>query len=486
MNLGVVRSYIKHKFIKKNNNNATVCENSTLCINGRSLDEVLNDPINETPDRPNFNERKTKIKLKTNSIINHNSNMYRDLYIKIIQFDSLDLNKIHAHDVHDTEKLFKCDILGLAHDGVPHKSKLLSELYNDIKSRGLKHKRTNSFVDNMDISFDNITKCGFNYDDFCTIFSTANVILSDRMNYSDPIIINEKREILCRMKKEKYNKCRPCHTKHINIIKGFNSKKIISPIIKITKDSTYNSIFESANPLDLIAFKKPQSVISFDNYNEENIDSIFTHIGIVVTKDILPDLKLEPNKLYVWESTMKYNIPTISSDKCTTNGDVGIRVLDLEKICNNKTDLGYSDIALGQLMYNPWITKDYANASINEQRLYIINKFKAMHKNCYNIYTLNKKSPREKSTKNIFYTNSKPKILNTNITDSYGVVMTIGLDNTNNKINTMFSSIMIGLLYKKIGILPKRININTLTAIDFFRLDQIGFPNIIKSILYLD
>ena len=75
----------------------------------------------------------------------------------------------------------------------------------------------------------------------------------------------------------------------------------------------------------------------------------FTHVGLVIKPDLLPDYNLDPSKLYLLESTYSYEIAGMNNGPadCLTNEQFfGVQLRDLEKVCktyirNDKTKIGW-------------------------------------------------------------------------------------------------------------------------------------------------
>jgi len=76
----------------------------------------------------------------------------------------------------------------------------------------------------------------------------------------------------------------------------------------------YGDLLEDAvkmiRPLDLVLFRGNDAVSGLIKFTSKRFlgmrscDHVFSHIGLVVSRDIVDDPALEPGKLYVWESTL--------------------------------------------------------------------------------------------------------------------------------------------------------------------------------------
>ena len=108
--------------------------------------------------------------------------------------------------------------------------------------------------------------------------------------------------------------------------------------------STYDAIKNKIRPLDLIAFRGGDIIsdlIATLESHEVGIGA-FSHVGMVVTSEILPscmvngkEFYLAPDRVYVFESTFTYDIPHITDgvpDVTTGHGEFGVQLRDLEDV----------------------------------------------------------------------------------------------------------------------------------------------------------
>jgi len=112
-------------------------------------------------------------------------------------------------------------------------------------------------------------------------------------------------------------------------------------------------------PFDSICFRGDNIVsdaIALIQKYELSINT-FTHIGMVVTSDILPsyhynnvEFILTPGKFYILESTMSNNMPDLISQK----GKFGVQLRDLEEIIPHHIHNQKTRVAWCQLINNPF------------------------------------------------------------------------------------------------------------------------------------
>jgi hypothetical protein len=110
--------------------------------------------------------------------------------------------------------------------------------------------------------------------------------------------------------------------------------------------ASYESLETKFTPLDLIFFKGGDWPSKFIQYLEEKIvgDGMFSHVGILVSKDLLPGVKgLEEGEWYVWESTMSIYIPYFQEDDVvnieTGKGKLGVQIRKLKDVVASYTKL---------------------------------------------------------------------------------------------------------------------------------------------------
>lgn len=114
----------------------------------------------------------------------------------------------------------------------------------------------------------------------------------------------------------------------------------------ITKEN-YSNLKGDMRSLDLLMFRG-DDIIS-DTIAEIQQQDQFTHAGLVINSDLLPELGLKPNHLYVFESTYSHDVPGIQTgppDCVTGNKFFGVQLRDFEKLChmyihNDKTKIAW-------------------------------------------------------------------------------------------------------------------------------------------------
>lgn len=100
--------------------------------------------------------------------------------------------------------------------------------------------------------------------------------------------------------------------------------------------SNYHSMKGLLSNLDLIMFRG-DDIIS-DTIAELQKCDMFTHVGLVIKSDLLPDCHLDPDRLYILESTYSYEISGMDNgppDYLTNQQHFGVQLRDLELVCNS-------------------------------------------------------------------------------------------------------------------------------------------------------
>lgn len=124
--------------------------------------------------------------------------------------------------------------------------------------------------------------------------------------------------------------------------------------------ANYDNLKDKMSNMDLIMFRKDdivsdlildltnENIITKSNSADLNKQNItFTHVGLIIKSDLLPGYSLDPNKIYILESTYSYGITGMDNGPpdCLNNEQFfGVQLRDLETICkryilNEKTKM---------------------------------------------------------------------------------------------------------------------------------------------------
>ncbi len=167
--------------------------------------------------------------------------------------------------------------------------------------------------------------------------------------------------------------------------------------MEINKDNLkyYYEYIDKICPFDAILFRDDDyisDIIAVLEKYKLNMNT-FTHIGMVVTSDILPEctidnkiFKLKPKKLYVFESTFGYTMPGIIENvkDISGKGKFGVQLRELEKVIPNYIDSQKTKVAWCKLRNNPYRQKDESNEELLKRRQELQLQFISFFNNYYN------------------------------------------------------------------------------------------------------
>lgn len=154
----------------------------------------------------------------------------------------------------------------------------------------------------------------------------------------------------------------------------------------LTNLVTFEEIRDEIKPFDLIAFRggdlASQLISVFEKY-EVGVGN-FTHVGMVVTADILPFCHkptengkseifvLDPHKIYLYQSTFTYDVPYIVDgvqDVTTGKGYFGVQLCDMEEVIPNYISNKTTKVAYCKLVDNPWNPNFLEDESLSSESL---------------------------------------------------------------------------------------------------------------------
>lgn len=242
----------------------------------------------------------------------------------------------------------------------------------------------------------------------------------------------------------------------------------------MTKSKLYNDIIQSIQPLDLIAFRGSDFVANIISTLENIVlgSGEFSHVGIVVSRDVLPSItQLVPNRYYVLESTMTANYPglgEITPDVISNKGKVGVQIRDLEDVIRTYTISKNSYVAHCKLKHNPYLSNTYNIIKIMG-KIYQQYGDKKYERNCL-----------EFSGSLFSYVRPFRDNLNMIKVEDHQVFVNY---NTENK--WYFCSELVALIYKEVGVLPKNIDIRDVAPMDLLGYDLDSEMDIVEKPIYI-
>lgn len=271
-----------------------------------------------------------------------------------------------------------------------------------------------------------------------------------------------------------------------------SQKLLIEKSLQLTMNETnlssFSDIKDKIHPFDIIAFRGGDIVSDVISTLESHKvgAGAFTHIGMVVTSDILDhwiinesNSPLEPDRLYIFESTFSFNIKGISEgppNLITGKGKLGVQLRDLEAIIPYYITNENTKIAWCHLNNNPFddienqdlLCKQFTNFFLNyEDRLYELNLESLLAALFPCLRSI------RKFKDNVF-------------TAVYKSLYKLGISNQNvGPAGWQFCSELIANVYQTIGVIPNSFNPQDVLPVDFFGNDEDGIPRLLDPPIYI-
>jgi hypothetical protein len=135
----------------------------------------------------------------------------------------------------------------------------------------------------------------------------------------------------------------------------------------------YKDIKDRIRPFDIFFFKGSNKLSQMFSLLEKvrlgESKAIFTHMGIVVTSNILKGYNLKPGELYLWESS----VGGILGDGVTdVNGSsyFGVQVRSLDKVVENYHNKPNTKVAWAHLKNNPLDSNNFDDLLVQFQEIF--------------------------------------------------------------------------------------------------------------------
>lgn len=226
-------------------------------------------------------------------------------------------------------------------------------------------------------------------------------------------------------------------------------------------------------PLDCIFFKGTDVV----SQTISSVEKIFlgsgdwTHIGLVVSKSLIPSLNVKDNEMYIWESTMSTNNKLIlennTLDAESNSGVFGVQVRKLKDVVSKDMKNGVT-VGWGKLINNPIDKKE------NEKNDEYLERISSLRKS---LNILHSKYYHKSYAKNIFrLAGALSKCL-------YPCRSKCCIGN-----DWVFCSQFVSIVYKEIGVLGLDIDTETVLPQDIAtpELSEEKFNPIIEKVKILN
>ncbi len=234
---------------------------------------------------------------------------------------------------------------------------------------------------------------------------------------------------------------------------------------------TYDQLIAVASPLDLLLFKGGDLFSTTIRFIEELTTGYgdYSHVGIIVTKDILPNVGgLEDGKLYVWESTMSHSlggmtdgVPNVETGK----GRLGAQIRDFKEVLKSYTQSEGTEVAWCKLIDNPWNPIDENLSLLAKRRKKLAKVMMKCHRDYGNkVYELNVLS-----------------LLASVIPCLRPARDTVEWDEDEEDQDFVFCSELVALIYRRLGVLGKEFDPSNVVPVDFLGCDADGMPKLVED-----
>lgn len=241
----------------------------------------------------------------------------------------------------------------------------------------------------------------------------------------------------------------------------------------------WSEIKSQLRPFDLLSFRGDDGVSNLISKLEKEHLGVgeFSHSGLVVTADLIPDLDLDPAKKYVFESTFSYSLPSMKNtpDILTHKGEFGVQLRDLDEVVPIYLHDDKAHIAWCPLINNPWE---------HEEKEQLIASFKEIfdqyHGRTYDLSVedlIGSLYPEMRPLRNL-----RDKFFS----GLYSFLHSLGLKKGKlGPAGWQFCSELVANVYQKLGIIGKQFDPRDVVPMDFFGCDQDGIPCLVKNPIFI-
>jgi hypothetical protein len=268
-----------------------------------------------------------------------------------------------------------------------------------------------------------------------------------------------------------------------NDIKLSDSSQSIST--EISMEQIYNWEINSESIVNILKKIKPLDLIMFsgNNFLSKTIRLVekeklglgtISHVGIVITKEILPHIKeLDPCKFYIWESTNSRIKFSNHPKDILGKSKFGVQIRDLKDVIEYYLQY-QGKVFWGKLDQNPFKIK-YKDSLItfHQRRIQIIEKFKEIEKNYgnsrFNLSFIDLAASVFPSLRPLRSLKKKlNKVFKRKKKKSY---------------TPFFCSEFVAMIYKSISLLDENIDPSNVVPVDFLGIKESRSPKLIKKII---
>lgn len=276
-----------------------------------------------------------------------------------------------------------------------------------------------------------------------------------------------------------------------------NQKKLTkkSLLLSVNENNliSYQEIKDKLRPFDLIAFRGGDIIsdlITTLEHHKVGV-GVFSHVGMVVTADILPrynykgqEFILEPNRVYILESTFSYKIKGIMDncpDVITNKGHLGVQLRSLEEVIPRYITNEKTKVAWCKLINNPFEIIGEEQLEITNQRRQILKeKFMDFFNNYHSrLYEIDPESLLAAMFPSLRFIRS--------FRDNIFSSISKHLFNDNNSCPSgwQFCSELVANVYQLINIISHEFNPSDVLPIDFFGYDEDNLPALVSPPIFI-
>lgn len=226
---------------------------------------------------------------------------------------------------------------------------------------------------------------------------------------------------------------------------------------QVQKIANYNDIKSEIRPLDLVLFKGSElisdSIRFFQRLKLGKGGGEYSHVGIVVTKDILDIPELKEGKLYVFESTMSGKLGQ-NVNNIYGKSYFGSQLRDLDELAAAYLAVDDSEMAFAKLKNNVFYNESgKINDMCKKKFTELVNKYNNVP------YELNVTS------------------LAGSLFNEVRFIRDLTEDEESSK-KWLFCSELCFIVYQGLELYDKKFNPSDVVPMDFIGFDKDGIPNI--------
>lgn len=232
----------------------------------------------------------------------------------------------------------------------------------------------------------------------------------------------------------------------------------------VKKGKQFEKIKSSIRPFDLILFKGGEIISDTIRFLEKTrlgkSAGEFSHVGMIVTSEILDHPKIKDNKLYIWESTMSGDLGE-KVKNVENRSFLGAQLRDFEEVMKKYDAAKNTAIAWAKLMQNPCDGKSADElGEVKAKFSAIFRKYNGRPYDANIFSLLGALFPCVRQIRN----STEWKFINS---------------------NWLFCSELCFHAYQDMGLYDLKFDPRDVVPVDFIGFDEDGIPNLFESPVYI-